>query len=293
MKEIVVISGKGGTGKTSITASLAYLADKDAVIADCDVDAADMHLLLKPDFSKAEDFFSGKIAGIKEDVCTNCGACKDVCRFNAIHIVEDKYTINEIECEGCGYCSHICPVEAIEMNENLTGKLYVSETRLKNTLVHAELRIGAENTGKLVSKVRETAKQFAEINNIPYIIVDGSPGIGCPVIASITGADYIVMVTEPTVSGVHDLKRVHELIKKFGIKSGCIINKYDLNKKVAEELKEYLVAEDVDMLGELIYNEIFTKAVTAGKTVIEEDEKKIISPELLKTWKKIRKLVSI
>ncbi len=290
MKEIVIISGKGGTGKTSVTASLAFIAGKDAVIADCDVDAADMHLLLMPDFSKAEDFYSGKIAHINSDICTNCGNCKTVCRFDAINIIEKKHSISDLDCEGCAYCAEICPEKAIEMKDNHTGKLYISRTRLDNTLIHAELSIGAENSGKLVTKVRQEAKLKANENNTSFIIVDGSPGIGCPVIASITGADYIIMVTEPTLSGVHDLKRVYELTKKFEIPTGCIINKCDLNKQITDELKEYLTSENIDMLAELPYDDVFTEAMTVGKTIVEYDKQSIIGDELMKSWKRIKEL---
>jgi len=269
MKEIVVISGKGGTGKTSITASFAFLSGKDAVIADCDVDAADMHLLLKPDFTSVEDFYSGKLAYINNNICTNCGECASACRFDAIPIINGKYVINQIDCEGCGYCANICPVEAIEMKDNNTGELYISQTRMKNTLVHAQLRIGAENSGKLVTKVRKEAKRIAELTNIPYLIIDGTPGIGCPVIASITSANYVIIVTEPTISGLHDLKRVNKLVKKMGIKSGCIINKEDLNKKVSNEIKGFLKKKNIELLAELPYDNAFTEAMTQGKTVVE------------------------
>ena len=291
MKEIVIISGKGGTGKTSITASLAYLAKKDAVIADCDVDAADMHLLLKPDFANVQDFYSGKLAYIDNDICTNCGECKEICRFDAIPIVDGNHMISEINCEGCGYCFNICPVDAIEMNENLTGKLYISDTRLGNKLVHAELKIGSENSGKLVSQVRKEAKLLAEKLNIPYLINDGTPGIGCPVIASITGANFVVIVTEPTVSCIHDMERVQELVEKFEIPWACIINKSDLNKEMTDKIKKYLSNKNIELLAELPYDNIFTEAVTIGKTVVEYAPNSNIKTELIYTWKKIKEII--
>lgn len=288
MKEIVVISGKGGTGKTSITASFAFLMGQDAVVADCDVDAADMHLLLKPDFASVEDFYSGKIAHIDGDSCINCGDCYSICRFDAIQVVNKKHIINEIDCEGCGYCANICPAGAIEMKDNNTGELYISQTRMKNTLVHAQLRIGAENSGKLVTKVRKEAKRIAEQANTHYLIIDGTPGIGCPVIASITGADYVIIVTEPTISGLHDMKRVIKLVKKMGIKSGCIINKEDLNKKVSNEIKGFLKKNNIELLAELPYDNVFTEAVTHGKTVVEFEKCHEIEDILNRCFERIK-----
>ena len=177
------------------------------------------------------------------------------------------------------------------MNENLTGKLYVSDTRLGNKLVHAELKIGSENSGKLVSKVRKEAKLLAEKLNIPYIINDGTPGIGCPVIASITGAHFVVIVTEPTVSGFHDMKRVQVLVEKFDIPWACIINKSDLNIEISAEIKQFLIDNKADLLAELPYDNVFTKAVTNGKTVVEYDKTGIIKLELINTWKKIKEII--
>lgn len=287
MKEIVVISGKGGTGKTSISASLAYFAGKDAIIADCDVDAADMHLLLKPDFAYKEDFYSGEMAIINQAVCTSCGKCALVCRFDAIPIVDGHFTINEMDCEGCAYCSHICPLGAIEMKPNLTGTFYRSSSRFDNTLVHASLNIGAENSGKLVTKVRTEAKRIAQESHTPYLIIDGTPGISCPVIASVTGADYIVIVTEPSLSGLHDMKRAYQLVKRMGIKTGCIINKTGLNDNVSLEIKAFLKENDIDLLAELPYDNVFTEAITEGITVAEKELGKPISNQILNAWKAI------
>jgi MinD superfamily P-loop ATPase len=288
MKEIAIISGKGGTGKTSITAALAYLAKGETIIADCDVDAADMHLLLKPDFANSEDFYSGKIAQINYNKCIQCGECKAVCQFDAIQINAGAFEISEINCEGCGYCANICPVDAIDMKDNLTGEFYISKTRLNTFLVHAELRIGAENSGKLVSKVRKEAKQLATKLNVPFVIIDGTPGIGCPVTASITGADYVVIVTEPTVSGIHDLRRVYELVKRFGISAGCIINKADLNEEVAFQIKSFLKSNNIELITELPYDNVFTKAVTSGITVMENDSSQVIKSRLTESWAKIK-----
>ncbi|MBI9035199.1 MAG: ATP-binding protein [Bacteroidales bacterium] len=292
MKEIAIISGKGGTGKTSITASLAYLAKDKAIVADCDVDAADMHLLFAPDFANASKFYSGKMAKVNPELCIGCDKCKSICRFDAIAVNASAYQINEMNCEGCGYCATICPVDAITMNDSLTGELYISTTRLNNVLVHAELNIGAENSGKLVSKVRKVAKQLAVNNEIPYVIIDGTPGIGCPVIASITGVSYVVVVTEPTISGVHDLYRVYQLIERFGIKSGCIINKSDLNEDMTEKIKTYLNENNIDLISELPYDNIFTEAITSGKTVVEFDEGGVIESKLIDCWAMIQQNVN-
>lgn len=286
MKEIVVISGKGGTGKTSITASFAYLIKDKAVIADCDVDAADMHLLLNPDYEYAEDFYSGELAVINQQKCIKCGKCKQVCRFKAVSFNEFQYDILDLNCEGCGYCSLVCPVNAISMETQNIGKWYRSKIRTGSYMVHAKLGIGTENSGKLVAKVKNQAKKLALSEGKEIILVDGSPGIGCPVVSSLTGATYVVFVTESTTSGLHDLKRVYEVVKKFGLKSGCIINKFDLNSKIGSEIEEFLKENDIDYIAKIPYDESFSKAITAGKTVVEYDNGKLA--EVIKdSWKKI------
>lgn len=287
MKEIVIISGKGGTGKTSITASFAYLGGKDIVVADCDVDAADMHLLMKPDFKISEDFYSGELAKIDQDKCISCGKCAEVCRFNAISIINNQYIVDPLNCEGCGYCARVCPSSAITNEILNVGKSYVSTTKVGNIMVHAKLGIGADNSGKLVAKVKDEAKKIAENNNKHFIVVDGSPGIGCPVVSSLSGANFVVLVTEPSISGLHDLKRVYELVKKFKIKAGCIINKFDINKKVTEEIIEFLKEEDIVHISNLIYDESFTKAMTIGKTIVEYNNSNL-TKVLIESWDKIK-----
>ena len=291
MKEIVVISGKGGTGKTSITASFAYLGGKDIVVADCDVDAADMHLLMKPDFAKSEDFYSGEIAIINQDICTACGECADVCRFDAIPVINDQYIVQPLDCEGCGYCARICPVEAIKMEVQNVGRWYISNTRVGNILVHAKLGIGAENSGKLVAKVKNEAKQIAKENNKDFIIIDGSPGIGCPVVSSLSGANFVVLVTEPTISGLHDLRRVYELVKKFNIKAGCIINKSDINPQVSGEIEEFLKKENIIHFSNLPYDEAFTNAMTNGQTIVEYGQNNLTAI-LTDSWNMIKQTVT-
>ncbi len=292
MKEIVVISGKGGTGKTSITASFAYLGGGDIVTADCDVDAADMHLLLKPDFAQSGDFYSGFTAVIDQDKCSSCGRCFEICRFNAINSSGGKYSVNITDCEGCGYCEKICSSDAVTMEERNVGKWFVSRTKVNSKMVHARLSIGAENSGKLVAKVKNEAKRIAEDTGTSVVLVDGSPGIGCPVVSSLSGADFAVLVTEPTVSGLHDLKRVYQVVRKFGIKAGCIINKSDLNPDVTDDIKRFLKSENIVHIASLPYDEDFTLSMTGGKTVVEYKEGRL-KKEIEKSWSKIKKSVGI
>ena len=289
MKEIVVISGKGGTGKTSLTASFSVLGGQDLVVADCDVDAADMHLLLEPDQKSAEDFFSGELALIDQDKCIACGKCSEICRFNAIPFADGRYTVDPISCDGCGYCARICPADAIENIKQNVGQLFSSNIRTGATMIHARLGIGADNSGKLVARVKNDAKKQAEESGRDLVLVDGSPGIGCPVVSSLSGADYVVLVTEPTVSGVHDLKRVYQLVKRFKIKAGCIINKADLNTEMRDDLKAFLGDEKIDLLAEIPYNENFTKAITNGKTVVEWD--KDLGGIVEDGWNRIKEIV--
>ena len=291
MKEIVIISGKGGTGKTSITASFGVIGAEDVVLADCDVDAADMHLLMQPDFEVAEDFYSGEVAFINQDECISCGKCFDVCRFDAISVHNDQYTISPLDCEGCGYCARVCPTKAIVNNNLLVGQLYVSNIKTGSQMVHARLGIGADNSGKLVAKVKDEAKALAVKQHKDYILVDGSPGVGCPVVSSLSGANFVVLVTEPSVSGLHDLKRVYELVKKFNIKAGCIINKADINVDKQNEIKQFLLDEGIEHLVDLPYDESFTKSMTMGKTIVEYDNQNLTSL-LEQTWETVKQLTN-
>jgi MinD superfamily P-loop ATPase len=290
MKEIVVISGKGGTGKTSITASLAFLGGSDVLVADCDVDAADLHLLLAPDFAKEEAFYSGLVAEIDQQYCTNCGKCARVCRFDAIPFKNNNYVVNPIDCEGCAYCAKVCPTSCIEMKDAYAGKWFSSTTRLGTPMIHARLGIGSDNSGKLVTKVKNEAKELAQKLDKKYIIVDGSPGIGCPVVSSLSGANFVVLVTEPTISGIHDLKRVYDLVKTFKLKAGCIINKFDINQPGTEEILKFLDEENIAHISSIPYNENFTKAMVNAQTIVEYDNnglKEIIS----ESWGKIKMII--
>ena len=285
MKEIVIISGKGGTGKTSITASFAYLARQNAVIADCDVDAADLHLILKPEIKQKKQFYSSLESVIDQDKCISCGKCFDVCRFDAISVIDRKYEVIPLNCEGCGYCQKVCPVDAIDMKQRLDGEWYISGSRYHSPLIHAKLGIGTENSGKLVALVKNIARQIAENENKDLILVDGSPGVGCPVISSLSGAHFVIFVTEPTVSGIHDLKRVQELAKKFYIPAGIIVNKADLNQAKTKEIIKFAREENIEFLGQIPYDETFTKAMVAGMSIVEYEDSQI-SKTIIDIWNK-------
>lgn len=291
MKEIVIISGKGGTGKTSITASFAVLGNDTVVVADCDVDAADMHLLMKPNFAQSEQFHSGELAIINQEDCIQCGKCADVCRFDAIPFENNTYIVEDLSCEGCGYCARVCPTDAIINVQQNVGHWYVSDIKTGSKMVHAKLAIGADNSGKLVAQVKNEAKRIAEEAKSDYIIVDGSPGVGCPVVSSLSGANYVVLVTEPTVSGLHDLKRVYELVQKFNLKAGCIINKHDLNLEMTNKIKDFLEEEHINHLADIPYRKEFTEAITNGKTIVEYDNG-VLKEELEKTWNKIKTIIN-
>ncbi len=291
MKEIVIISGKGGTGKTSITASLAVLGGSGVLVADCDVDAADMHLLMQSDFKYSDDFFSGELAYIDQSNCISCGKCEQVCRFDAISVKNNLFTVDPLSCEGCGYCARICPTKTIINQQRLAGKWYISNIKTGSFMVHARLGIGADNSGKLVAKVKNEAKEIALEERIDYVLVDGSPGVGCPVVSSLSGANFVVLVTEPSVSGLHDLKRVYKLIKKFNIKAGCIINKADVNPGKCAEIMHFLKEEDIVHLTDLPYDENFTRAMIQGQTIVEFDQG-ILKELLTESWGKIKKIVT-
>jgi MinD superfamily P-loop ATPase len=274
VKEMVVISGKGGTGKTSLVAAFAGLAKK-AVFADCDVDAADLHLVLGPEIKQSHDFSGGKRAAIIAEKCIGCGKCREMCRFDAVDfdgpandIVGKTFTIDPVSCEGCKVCVEFCPVEAIEFNDAINGQWFISDTRF-GTMVHAKLGIAQENSGKLVSLIRREAKRLATDEKKDLIIVDGSPGIGCPVIASITGADLVLIVTEPTLSGKHDLERVADLAAGFNIPVLVCINKCDLNPDMTARIKEYAEGQGMKVAGAIRYDEAFTKAQIMKATVLE------------------------
>jgi len=285
MKQITIISGKGGTGKTVIAASFAGLA-KDASFADCDVDAADLHLLLEPKIKENHEFRSGLTAFVNKELCTQCGKCREVCRFDAI---DDNFDVDDISCEGCAFCSFVCPEGAIEMKEEVCGEWFISDTRF-GPLVHAKLGVAKENSGKLVSLVRQKAKEVAQRRGHKWIVIDGSPGIGCPVIASITGVDYVLVVTEPTLSGLHDADRVIKVVGHFSIPLGLVINKYDLNIEMAEKIENYCSDNKVELIGRISFDKSVVEAMVEGKTIVEYNCKKTKN-EIENVWNKLKSQV--
>lgn len=264
MRELVIISGKGGTGKTSLTAAFAYLAE-NCILCDADVDAADLHLLMDPTIEQKTDFKGGFLASINHERCMDCGTCQTMCTFDAIG---DDLEINPFECEGCGVCVDHCPEEAIDLIEKTCGEWYISDTRF-GPMVHARLGIAEENSGKLVALVRQEAKKLATTFGREMILTDGPPGVGCPVIASIGAATALVVVTEPSVAGIHDMDRVVQLARRFRIPTMTCVNKYDLNPSKTLEIETYASMEGIRFLGAIPYDPVFTQSMIQGKTIFE------------------------
>ncbi len=297
MKEIVIISGKGGTGKTSVTAAFATLTE-NMVLVDCDVDAADLHLILTPTVLQTHEFYGGKSARIAQDICQRCGLCFNLCRFGAVSSEHGQssnghttqWTIDPVACEGCGVCVHFCPHDAIIFEEALNGYWYSSATRV-GPMVHARLGVAEENSGKLVTLIRREARAIAEAQGCDLILVDGPPGIGCPVIASLSGADHVVIVTEPTVAGVHDMERVVALAAHFKVPVSVIINKADLNRCKAVEIVTFALAHGVGVLGEVPYDPVMTHAQLAGQSVIEFGES-TVSDALRTIWNRLQQKIT-
>ena len=269
-KELVVISGKGGTGKTSVVASFAALAP-NAVLADCDVDAADLHLILTPEIIRREDFSGGSRAKINPELCTACGKCEKLCRFDAISRDGETYQVDPVACEGCGVCAWFCDADAIEFSPAVNGQWFISKTRF-GPMVHARLGLAEENSGKLVSVVRTEARKIADERKLDLVIIDGPPGIGCPVISSITGADLTLVITEPTLSGLHDLKRVADLTKHFDIETLVCINKWDLNEKLTRKIESLAHRRGLTFAGKIRYDQVVTRAQIEKKSVVEYAE---------------------
>ena len=282
MQEVVVLSGKGGTGKTSIVGSFAALA-KSKVLVDCDVDAATLHLLLQPAIREKHEFWSGQVAVINGEKCTQCGLCQEHCRFKAIK----DFNVDAISCEGCGFCSHICPAEAITMTENMAGHWFISDTRY-GPLVHARLGIAQENSGKLVALVRQQARQMAEKEGANYIISDGPPGIGCPVISSLSGANLALLVTEPTLSGIHDLERVLGVCHHFGVPALVCTNKYDINEENTHQIERYCLSQGVEVAARIPFDNTVTKAMVEGLPVVEYSRNSV-SHQIEALWELVSK----
>jgi len=280
--EVAIISGKGGTGKSSISAAFATLND-EVVLADCDVDAANLYLLFNPSNEEERIFVTGEKAFIDYNLCTNCGVCINYCRFDAISFKNRRILISEIACDGCKLCSRVCPENAINMIPNDKSRVYAGSFR-NGKMVYGRLAPGEENSGKLVNIVREKAKQIAKTNGLETIILDGPPGIGCPVISTITGVDKVVIVTEPTISGFHDLERIVELVKKFNLQIFVIINKYDLNLSVASQIKTWCLRKDISLAEYLPFDENVINAMVQKKSIIELNPELEISLKLNMIW---------
>jgi len=292
MTELVVVSGKGGTGKTTLVGALASLSG-NKVLVDCDVDAADLHLIVNHSLRETNEFTAGKRASIITAECTNCGVCYDYCRFDAIKLittVENKefpvYTIDPFACDGCGVCVRHCPHDAIAFGLVKSGEWFLSDTPY-GTMVHARLGIAQANSGKLVSLLRQKARQLALNNNNELIIIDGPPGIGCPVIASVTGASYILIVTEPSLSAIQDMERLLELTTHFNIPTGICINKYDINEELTSRINNYAVANNITILGRIPFAPAVTKAQLAKTTVIDHNDSSI-SENYKTLWSKLK-----
>jgi MinD superfamily P-loop ATPase len=282
INELVVLSGKGGTGKTSIVGALAALAP-EKVLCDADVDAADLHLILNPQVLERHDFIAGHKASIDPEQCIQCGECLNWCRFGSI---SDSFVINPLLCEGCGVCYYLCPVQAVQFPDNLCGEWYISSTRF-GPMVHARLGIAEENSGKLVTLVRKEARRLAEEQNRSWILTDGPPGIGCPAISSLGGAKAVLLVAEPTVSGQHDLERVAALADHFTVPVFVLVNKADLHWEAAEKIAQFCASRGYPFLGHLPFDPDFTRAQVEGKTIIEYDNKKLRSL-LSEVWEQLQ-----
>ncbi len=280
MKEVVILSGKGGTGKTTIVASFAALA-RSKVLVDCDVDAADLYLLLQPVARETSEFWGGQVARIDKKLCTRCGTCEAVCRFDAIK----DFNVDPVSCEGCGFCSHVCPEDCITMQDRLAGTWFVSDTKY-GPLVHARLGVAQENSGKLVAAVRQRARHIAEAQNLDYIISDGPPGIGCPVISSLSGVDIALIVTEPTLSGIHDLDRVMSVCRHFGVPALVCINKYDINEDNTRQIEQYCQEVAVEVLSKIPFDNVVTESLIQEVPVVEYSDGQV-SQTITTLWQTI------
>lgn len=285
MKQLTVLSGKGGTGKTTITASLAILAN-NPVIADCDVDAPDLHMLLHPEIIETQEFKGSKLAEIDQNKCIECGLCQKACRFEAI----TDFKIDAMRCEGCGTCLTVCPESAIYLKERVSGQAFISKTKY-GMMSHALLFPGEANSGKLVTLVRHNARQIAEKEKSSLILIDGPPGLGCPVIASVSGIDVGVIVTEPTVSGIHDMKRVLKLLNYFNVLSLICINKHDINKENTQKIEKFCEKQKIGVVGKISFDPIVTEAMVSEKPVVNYSPENVVSREIKELWESIRRLM--
>jgi MinD superfamily P-loop ATPase len=286
MKEISILSGKGGTGKTSIAAAVASLAG-NAVFCDNDVDASDLHLILKPETKEEYVFESGDKAVINAEKCTGCGICISYCRFDAITAnTSGLAAVNPYLCEGCRLCERICPEKAIHTEHHANNRWYISGTRF-GKMIHARMGAGEENSGKLVTRLRKTAREIATNNGADYIIGDGPPGIGCPVIASLTGADAVLLITEPSLSALHDATRLADLVHSFSIPLFVVINKFDINREIALRIERFFKEKDIPVIGKIPFDSRFIKAMIKEQTIIEYAPGSRTGKIISRAWEKI------
>ncbi|RKY04854.1 (4Fe-4S)-binding protein [Candidatus Poribacteria bacterium] len=294
MKTLTVISGKGGTGKTTLVASFASLAKREGVkivLADCDVDAPDLYILLKPQVKHKELFTEGRVARIDPEKCTGCGECYSHCRFEAILVSDGRYEVDPMECEGCGVCEYVCPSDAVEMRVREGGYWFISDTEY-GPMVHARLGIGQGNTGRLVTTVRQAAEEIAAQTGASMVIVDGPPGIGCPVIASVSNTDLVLIVAEPTLSGIHDMERALTLAFHFGVKPLVCINKYDLNLKMTGEIEAFCREAGVEIAGKIPFDQSFVEALAYLKPAVEYVGGNL-ALKIESIWKRIRREMEV
>lgn len=288
MKELVIISGKGGTGKTCVSASFARLFNNKKILVDADVDAANLHLIIEPQESQEFSFVSGVKAQINKDKCIECGLCIERCEFDAI---SDDFVVNKIDCEGCGVCHEFCPEKAITLNDETAGKWFISQTN-SGTMIHAKLNIGGENSGLLINQLRKKAKEEAENQNVDLILIDGPPGTGCPATSSITGADHVLIVCEPTQSGFHDMKRAKDLADFLRVPVMVIVNKYDLNTEITDEIEKYTIESNADFMGKVPHDDDFPKAIM-NKLAPVEYSHAAGSTELKKIFAKVMEKINL
>jgi len=291
MKQLVILSGKGGTGKTSLTAAFAHLAAESelagqVILADADVDAANLELVLQPRLQEEKDFKGGKVAVINQETCSVCGECQTICRFDAINYADGLYTVDPIACDGCAACVYQCPTESISMHEQVAGKFTLSESRY-GPLYHANLYPGQENSGKLVTLVKQRARLQALDENRQLMLVDGPPGIGCPVISAVSGANLALVVAEPTVSGAHDMRRALDTLKHFGVRALVCVNKADIFPTGAEEIEVFCREQGIETVGQIPFDLTVASAMVAGEAVTAFQPQAPSSLAIRQIWKRV------
>ncbi|MDD2491786.1 MAG: ATP-binding protein [Bacteroidales bacterium] len=286
LKELAVISGKGGTGKSSITAAFATMVNQNVVLADCDVDAANLHIIMEPEIELSEVYIAGEKAVIDYDKCSSCGVCQGYCRFNAISFFEGRYIIDEISCDGCKLCEKVCPSHAISMEKSDKSRMH-SGTFRNGKMVYGRLEPGEENSGKLVAMVRSKCREIAKKEGIDTILIDSPPGIGCAVISSISGATNVLVVTEPSLSAMSDLDRTLQLLENYNIKKGVVINKYDLSQSVADKIINLCESRGIEIVGMIPFDREVVDAMVNRKSIVEWNPASIVSKEIISIWNKI------